>query len=96
MKVSVITVTYNTESTLEKTLLSVLGQTCHDYELLILDGASKDRTLEVVHAYEDRVRDGEFGISPDQFRWQSEPDTGLYDAMNKGLELAELAPREVF
>ena len=70
-------------------MLSVLRQSCHDYELLIIDGASKDRTLEIVREYEDRVRAGEFGITSAQFRWQSEPDSGLYDAMNKGLNLAQ-------
>ena len=89
MRVSIITVTYQAESTLEKTLLSVLGQSCHDYEILILDGASKDRTVEIIRQFEGRVRAGEFGIAPAQFRWQSEPDKGLYDAMNKGLELAQ-------
>lgn len=88
MNVSIITVTYNAESTLEKTLLSVLGQSCHDYELLLIDGASSDHTVEIIQAYEERVRAGEFGIAPSQFRWQSEPDSGLYDAMNKGLDLA--------
>ena len=89
MRVSVITVTYNAETTLEKTLLSVLGQSCHEYELLVVDGASSDGTVALLKQYEARVAQGEFGIAPDRFRWHSEPDGGLYDAMNKGLERAQ-------
>ena len=89
MRVSVITVTYNAEATLEKTLLSVLGQSCHDYEFLIVDGASSDGTVDLLRKYEMQVGQGVFGITVDRFRWRSEPDGGLYDAMNKGLELAQ-------
>jgi glycosyltransferase involved in cell wall biosynthesis len=89
MRVSVITITYNAEATLEKTMLSVLNQSCHDYEYLIVDGASTDGTLALIRQYEARVAQGEFGIAPEQFRWQSEPDHGLYDAMNKGMERAQ-------
>ena len=88
MKLSIITVTFNAALTLEKTMLSVLEQSCHDYEYLIVDGGSQDGTLEVLNQMMERVKVGEFGIQPEQLRWISEPDKGLYDAMNKGMGLA--------
>jgi len=89
MRVSIITVTYNVEKLLEKTILSVLNQTCKDFEYIIVDGASTDKTIEIIERYELRIKNGNFhGITPEQFRWISEPDQGLYDAMNKGMDLA--------
>jgi len=89
MKISIITVTYNAEKFLERTILSVLHQTCKDFEYIIVDGASKDKTVEIITNYELRIINGEFpGVKPEQFRWISEPDRGLYDAMNKGMDLA--------
>lgn len=75
---SIITVTYNAESTVESTLNSVAEQTCDDYEHLIIDGASTDRTLEIVEAAKGKARR----------KVISEPDGGLYDAMNKGISHA--------
>ena len=75
MKISIITVTYNAEATIERTLESVAQQTYPDVEHLIIDGASKDRTLEITHRYPHAIV-------------YSEPDKGLYDAMNKGLKRA--------
>ena len=75
MKFSIITVTYNAEATLERTLQSVAQQTHPDIEHLIIDGASKDKTLEIAHRYPHAIV-------------MSEPDKGLYDAMNKGLQRA--------
>ncbi len=75
MKFSIITVTYNAEDTLERTLQSVAQQTYPHIEHLIIDGASTDRTLEIAHRYPHAIM-------------HSEPDHGLYDAMNKGLRLA--------
>jgi len=89
MKISIITVTYQAGKFLEKTILSVLNQTCKDFEYIIVDGTSKDNTIEIIKNYELRIRNNEFhGIAPEQFRWISEPDKGLYDAMNKGIDLA--------
>ncbi len=73
---SIITVTYNAEKTLEKTIQSVLNQTYTNIQYLIIDGGSKDGTLDIVKKYESRLS------------WISEPDKGLYDAMNKGLHAA--------
>ncbi|MDE5740451.1 MAG: glycosyltransferase [Bacteroidaceae bacterium] len=75
MKFSIITVTYNAEDTLERTLQSVAQQTYPHIEHLIIDGASTDKTLEIAHRYPHAIL-------------HSEPDHGLYDAMNKGLRLA--------
>ena len=76
-KFSVITVTYNAEKVLEDTVQSVISQTYHHVEYIIIDGASKDGTLEIVNRYRDRIN-----------QLVSEPDKGLYDAMNKGIALA--------
>lgn len=73
--ISIITITFNAAGVLEPTMRSVAEQTCRDYEHLIIDGASRDKTLEIARRYE--------GV-----RILSEPDRGLYDAMNKGLRMA--------
>lgn len=75
---SIITVTYHAESVLEETILSVVSQTYHNIEYIIVDGASKDRTLSIVNKYRDKIQ-----------AVVSEPDKGLYDAMNKGLKMAK-------
>jgi glycosyltransferase involved in cell wall biosynthesis len=89
MKVSVVTVTYNAEKALPKTMLSVLNQSCYDFEYLIIDGNSTDDTISIIQEFENRVQKGEFGINSEQYRWISEPDQGLYDAMNKAIGLAK-------
>lgn len=76
-KFTVVTVTYNAESTIEDTIQSVISQTYHNVEYIIIDGASKDRTMEIVAKYSDRIK-----------TVISEPDKGLYDAMNKGMAMA--------
>lgn len=80
MKVSIITATYNSEKTLRHTLESVLHQDYEQIEYIIVDGASKDGTLQLIKEYEPR-----FG---GRMKYVSEPDKGLYDAMNKGLRMA--------
>lgn len=89
MKISVITVTYNAEAFLANTLNSILMQDCASFESVIIDGGSKDGTVDIIKSFEKRVNDGEFNISCDSFRWISEPDKGLYDAMNKGIRLSK-------
>lgn len=74
MKFSVITVCYNNRDGLEKTIKSVIGQTCKDYEFIVIDGGSKDGTKELLEQYDDQI---DF--------WCSEPDKGIYNAMNKGV-----------
>ncbi|ADY37299.1 glycosyl transferase family 2 [Phocaeicola salanitronis DSM 18170] len=80
MKISIITATYNSGTTLRDTLESVLCQTYQDIECLVVDGASKDNTLDIVKSYETK-----FG---GKLRYISEPDKGIYDAMNKGITMA--------
>ncbi len=77
---SIITVCYNSEKTIERTLKSMLAQTEGDYEYLIIDGASTDGTAEIVRRYEP-----EFG---GRLKFFSEKDNGIYDAMNKGISKA--------
>lgn len=87
-KISVISITYNAEHFLEKTILSVLNQTCSDFEYILVDGASQDNTSSIIRHYAELVNKDRFSIAPDQFNWISEADKGLYDAMNKGLKMA--------
>lgn len=77
IKISVITVCYNAVGTLEKTMQSVLGQTYPNIEYIIIDGGSTDGTVDIIGRYEDRIA-----------YWVSEPDGGIYEAMNKGIERA--------
>ncbi len=76
-KFSIITVTYNAADTIEDTIQSVISQTYHHVEYIIIDGASKDNTLNIVDRYREHIT-----------CLVSEPDKGLYDAMNKGMQLA--------
>ena len=80
MRFSIITICYNSEKTIERTIKSVLAQTNKDYEYILVDGASKDGTLDIIQKYEP-LFDG-------KMKWKSEPDKGIYDAMNKGIRMA--------
>ena len=89
MKLSVITVTYNAEKTLERTLKSVQGQTYPHLEHLIVDGASHDGTVKLIRKYaEEKANLQNMGDEEQKLRWISEPDRGLYDAMNKAIGIA--------
>lgn len=74
LKISVITVCYNSAETIEQTICSVLDQSYVNVEYLIIDGGSCDGTVDIIRKYEDRIA-----------YWVSEPDQGIYDAMNKGI-----------
>ena len=77
---SIITVCYNSAKTIERTIKSVLSQSYHDWEYIIVDGESTDNTLEIVNAYASKEN---------RIRVISEPDHGIYDAMNKGIGMAQ-------
>lgn len=77
MKVSVITVCLNSKDTIEQTILSVIGQTYKDIEYIIIDGGSNDGTKEIIERYVDYIS-----------IYISEPDAGIYDAMNKGIRMS--------
>ncbi|MCL2848053.1 MAG: glycosyltransferase [Firmicutes bacterium] len=81
---SIITVSFNAEKTIAETIGSVLNQSESDFEYIIIDGASSDSTLEIVESYRSAFKDK--GIS---LRVVSEKDNGIFDAMNKGIKLAE-------
>ena len=80
--ITLVTVTYNAASTIERTLLSVEGQTYRDIQHIIMDGGSKDGTVALAEAYKQRNADLDVTVV-------SERDKGLYDAMNKAIDLAK-------
>jgi len=76
--VSIITVVFNSKNLLEKTIQSVINQDYRNVEYIIIDGGSKDGTVDIIKKYNDKIA-----------YWISEPDNGLYDAMNKGIQQAK-------
>ena len=79
-KLTIITINRNNAAGLERTLRSVAGQSCRDFEYIVIDGASTDSSVEVIK-----------GLAPvfgDRLKWVSEPDTGIYNAQNKGIRMA--------
>jgi len=77
-KISIITINYNDKIGLEKTIESVISQSCKDFEYIIIDGNSSDGSKELIENHKDSVD-----------YWVSEPDTGIYNAMNKGIRAAK-------
>lgn len=77
MKISIITVTYNSAATLEETILSVINQNYTNIEYIIVDGKSSDSTLNIIDKYKSRIA-----------KFISEKDNGIYDALNKGIQMA--------
>ncbi len=75
--VSIVTVVFNGEDFIEETIKSVLSQTYQNIEYIIVDGGSTDGTIDIIKKYEDKIS-----------HWISEPEKGIYDAMNKGIDLA--------
>ncbi len=80
VRVSIITVSYNSEKTIKRTIESVLHQTYQNIEYIVIDGASVDRTVDIVKKFESDFEG--------RLIWVSEPDRGIYDAMNKGIKKA--------
>ena len=79
MKLSIVTINRNNAAGLEKTLQSVASQTCKEFEYIVIDGASTDESVEVIKRYESQFA---------HLKWVSEPDKGIYNAMNKGIRMA--------
>lgn len=77
MKISIITVAYNSAETIETTFQSVANQNYDDIEYIVVDGGSTDGTIDLIKKYDKYIT-----------KWVSEPDNGLYDAMNKGISMA--------
>lgn len=77
--ISIITITFNAGNVLERTILSVLNQTYTNIEYIIVDGGSNDSTIDIIKTYSNK---------DSRIRWISEPDNGLYDAINKGVKMA--------
>ena len=75
MKISIITVSFNAAKTIEQTISSVVNQTYKNIEFIIIDGGSTDGTVDIIKKYHDKIA-----------FWCSEPDKGIYDAMNKGIK----------
>lgn len=80
MTITIITATFNSEKTLRTTFGSVLAQSYKDIEYIVVDGYSIDNTLDIIKEYEPHFKG--------KLKWVSEPDKGLYDAMNKGISMA--------
>jgi glycosyltransferase involved in cell wall biosynthesis len=76
--ISIITVSYNVVSSIEKTILSIVNQNFNNFEYIIIDGGSTDGTVDKIKKYQDKIT-----------LWVSEPDKGIYDAMNKGISYAK-------
>lgn len=77
MKISIITITYNSEKTIEETILSIINQNYQNIEYIIIDGGSKDNTLNIINKYKTKIS-----------KVISEPDNGISDAFNKGIREA--------
>lgn len=84
LKITVITATYNSGATIADTLNSVVSQTYSNIEHIIVDGKSSDNTIDIVRSFADKYRSR--GM---ELKWISEKDNGIYDAMNKGINLAD-------
>jgi glycosyltransferase involved in cell wall biosynthesis len=80
---SIITASYNSEKTIERTIESILKQSFSNFEYIIIDGKSTDSTVEIIKSFESRFQ--EKGIS---YKWISEKDSGIYEAFNRGVKLA--------
>ncbi|MBO4304936.1 MAG: glycosyltransferase [Lentisphaeria bacterium] len=80
MKITIVTVSFNSAATIRDTFNSLLAQSYEDYEYIVVDGLSKDNTVDIIREYEPKFNG--------RMRWISEKDSGLYDAMNKGIKMA--------
>ena len=88
MLLSIITINYNNAEGLRKTLAPVVSQTYAEIEHIIIDGGSSDNSVEVIREYESSLALSPHRLIASRLKWVSEKDTGIYNAMNKGLEIA--------
>ena len=77
VRVSIITIVHNNRATMEDCVKNVLSQSYKEIEYIVVDGGSNDGTIDIIQAYRERIS-----------QWISEPDQGIYDAMNKGIKMA--------
>ena len=84
MLFSIITVTFNSDKTLKRTINSLLNQSISNFEYIIIDGNSTDTTIEIIESYEQIFKNRNIS-----FTWLSEDDAGIYDAFNKGIRLSK-------
>ena len=88
MKVSLITACYNSAATLRMAMESVVRQKGVDVEYMVVDGGSKDGTVEIIKEFADKTLNSRLPTPNFTFRWLSERDRGMYDAINKGIKMA--------
>jgi len=88
MKISLITACYNSEATIRTAIDSVLSQKGVDVEYIVVDGGSKDGTVEIIKEYAEKTLNSQLLTPHFTFRWLSESDQGMYDAINKGIKMA--------
>lgn len=88
MKISLITACYNSAATIGTAIESVLSQKGVDVEYIVVDGGSKDGTVDIIKEYADKTLNSQLLTPNFTFRWLSESDKGMYDAINKGIKMA--------
>ena len=88
MKVTLITACYNSAGTIRTAIESVLSQKSVDVEYIVVDGGSKDGTVDIIKEYADKTLNSQLLTPNFTFRWLSESDKGMYDAINKGIKMA--------
>lgn len=88
MKISLITACYNSAATIGTAIESVLSQKGVDVEYIVVDGGSKDGTVDIIKEYADKSHNSQLTTPNFTFRWLSERDRGMYDAINKGIRIA--------
>jgi glycosyltransferase involved in cell wall biosynthesis len=82
--ISIITVSYNSAQTIKDTIESVLNQSYSNIEYILIDGNSQDKTVDIIKLYKQKFKDKKIG-----YKWISEPDKGIYHAMNKGIKMSK-------
>ena len=88
MKISLITACYNSVATIRTAIESVLSQKGMDVEYIVVDGGSKDGTVDIIKEYAAKTNDQRLTTNDFAFKWLSEKDRGMYDAINKGIKMA--------